>query len=195
MEPTTAPWALCSDDGLSATFQRRGDRWAHRIELPGVDVRLLSVEGGSDERWPAHPPVQHLVREARSTGDVLLGVGMAGRSHWSFALSSTRSGLLFEVACRVAEPAGFLGSTYEVDGEGLAIEGLAIEPHGPSAVDLRAGSATLQVAAERDAQIALTQLDDARPRLTILPSSAGRTVCWQFRVSGPAAPERPLRPD
>jgi hypothetical protein len=48
-------------------------------------------------------------------GPALLGVGLAGRSHFSASIGPApgrADSIRFEFACRVTEPPGWLGSTY-----------------------------------------------------------------------------------
>jgi len=55
-----------------------------------------------------------------ATGPAVLGVGLAGRSHFSASVTACpdRPGaLLFEIACRIREQPDWLGSTYDRGGE------------------------------------------------------------------------------
>ena len=110
-------------------FIRSGDRWEHEVRL--ADGRVWrSVEGPADEagdpRWPASPPVVELSAVRTAAEPVLLGVGNAGRSHFSLSVSVCRTEpdtLLCDLACRVQEPAIWLGSTYAaVSGETRRLE-------------------------------------------------------------------------
>lgn len=110
---------ILAADGIRVVFFRRGDRFAHRIETydPVVDAwrdALQSAEGDADEAWPPSPPLQQLHVERRPTGDVVLLVGMAGRTHWSVAVeaSADRRGLIFDAAARVQSAPQRLGSRY-----------------------------------------------------------------------------------
>lgn len=99
-------------------FIRSGDRWEHEVRL--ADGRVWrSVEGpgaeAGDPRWPASPPIVELSAVQTFAEPVLLGVGTAGRSHFSLSVSVCRAEsdtLLFDLACRAQEPAIWLGSTY-----------------------------------------------------------------------------------
>lgn len=108
----------------TVVFEWTGDRWGHRILVGGVVV-AESVEGADHEapadperppspEWPASPAIIEL-----TAGGVpaphLLGVGAAGRSHFSLVAAPhpiDPDTLRFEIACRVVGPPGRLGSTY-----------------------------------------------------------------------------------
>ncbi len=99
-------------------FTRSGDRWEHAVRLADGSV-WQSVEGpageASDPRWPASPPVVELSLVRIAAEPVLLGVGKAGRSHYSLSVSACQAEpdtLVFDLACRIQEPAVWLGSTY-----------------------------------------------------------------------------------
>lgn len=99
-------------------FTRSGDRWEHEVRLADGSV-WRSVEGpageAGDPRWPASPPVVELSMVRTAAEPVLLGVGKAGRSHFSLSVSACRAEpdtLVFDLACRIQKPATWLGSTY-----------------------------------------------------------------------------------
>jgi hypothetical protein len=125
------PAAMLEAGDLRAVFVRRGDRYAHRIEARDAatqawTVVLESHEGTDEEHWPPSPPFQQLHVEHRKEGDVVLLVGMAGRSHWSAAVDVSPDGksLRFDVAVRVQVSAERLRSDYEVK-DAVAAERLA----------------------------------------------------------------------
>lgn len=115
------PAAVLEAPGLRAVFVRRGDRYAHRIEVrdeatQAWTIALKSHEGTDEDPWPPSPPFQQLHVEKRKEGDVVLLVGMAGRSHWSAAVDVSPDGksLRFDIAVRVQATGGRLGSNYEI---------------------------------------------------------------------------------
>src|SRR5688500_12794721 len=79
-------------DGLRVVFEKRGDRWQHRIERVRANVgepALQSSEGGAADDWPASPPFQDLSEETLPDGrTVLFLVGRAGTSHWSASVEA-----------------------------------------------------------------------------------------------------------
>lgn len=99
-------------------FTRSDDRWEHEVRL--ADGRVWwSIEGPAaevgDPRWPASPPVVELSEVRTAAEPALLGVGKAGRSHFSLSVSICRAEpdtLVFDLACRIQQPAVWLGSTY-----------------------------------------------------------------------------------
>jgi len=115
------PLGLAVGD-LTVIFEWDGDRWRHRV-MHRDRLVAESVEGpgpAGDASWPASPPCQE-VADAAPGRAALLAVGAAGRSHFaaSVAADPARSDtVIIEVACRIREPAGWLGSTYRVAGGG-----------------------------------------------------------------------------
>ena len=107
---------------VEVVFNWSGDRWVHRVAIAqpeGPASGWESVEGPVsphlDPHWPASPPMVELMESTAQGRRVLLGVGLAGRSHFSASwaphplLSDT---LLVEIACRIHAGPGWLGSTY-----------------------------------------------------------------------------------
>jgi len=89
--------------------------------------------GPSDQRWPVSPVITELMAVEIAPVPSLLGVGAAGRSHFSLAVTAhphRGDTLLFEVACRVHEPPGRLGSAYLQAGPaaGIVLVGPALDP-------------------------------------------------------------------
>jgi hypothetical protein len=93
------------------------DRWSHRVTLRDGST-WQSIEGpraDGDPRWPASPVIVELSRLQTPRGEAVLGVGLAGRSHFSACIGSDPRDpgrALFEIACRSNEPPVWLGSTY-----------------------------------------------------------------------------------
>lgn len=109
--------AVVESGCLRAEFYRLADRVAHRI---------VTIEGGERTLWlfsmeesfgssPLSPPLQQVHSHPHPDGHIsLLGLGMAGSSHWSLAVDplTDNAGLLFDVACRTKERLTGLGSHY-----------------------------------------------------------------------------------
>jgi hypothetical protein len=99
------------------------DRWTHEV-LSGDGTWWRSIEdgdGADDPRWPASPVLVELSALDTPAGRVILGVGLAGRSHFSASVGPDPAApdrLRFDLACRVNEPPLWLGSTYR-DSKGL----------------------------------------------------------------------------
>ncbi len=79
---------------------------------------MSSVEGNSEQAWPDSSPFQQIVCENVGAGNkpVLLGVGMAGKAHWSATIEgdSLTEAIAMDIACRSAAIPEQLGSTYWV---------------------------------------------------------------------------------
>jgi len=100
-------------------FEWIGDRWSHRVLVDGATV-LESIEGpwppANDPRWPASPAIVELDRVDLGDGPAIVGLGLAGRSHYSVTFTVDRrdtARLLVQAACRLHEQAGWVGSTYK----------------------------------------------------------------------------------
>lgn len=101
---------------LAVEFHSENDRYAHRIVVlnPSPIVLVSSCEGTADENWPPSPVFQEVQAcEIGNEQPGLLGVGLAGKSHWSVAIEG-HADLVFDVACRVNASPDYLGSTYQV---------------------------------------------------------------------------------
>jgi hypothetical protein len=121
--PTSRPPVQLATGPTTAVFTWNGDRWAHRITT-GEATIWTSLDGpcppANDPRWPASPVLVELSRVSVPRGDAaggkaIVGVGLAGRSHFSASIASDphHAGVIrFEIACRLHEPAGWIGSTY-----------------------------------------------------------------------------------
>ena len=103
---------------LRVVFERRGDRFGHRVEVRAAAdapwlVACYSLEGEADDDWPPSPPFQQLHVERRPRGPVVLLVGMAGRTHWSGAVAEgDDGGVQFDFAARAHQTPLRLGSSY-----------------------------------------------------------------------------------
>jgi len=107
-------------------FTWAGDRWRHSIRIDGLPVAtsLEHTADGRDPEWPASPPLVELSTVSVAAGSAILGVGRAGRSHYSASIvchPSEPDTLLLELACRVPERPVWMGSTYEIAGQAIRI--------------------------------------------------------------------------
>lgn len=120
---TTSYVMIGAGPDLQVVFDRRGDRWGHRIELlrdGELLVAVESIEGAAADAWPPSPAFQTLdVQSIAGRGQTALLVGKAGTSHWSAAIEadSVTETLRFDIACRAAHEPLFLGSSYSIVGE------------------------------------------------------------------------------
>lgn len=105
---------------LAIAFDRRHDRWAHRVMLDGRIVAESvedSGEGPDDPRWPASPVLTEVTPTTAAGRPAIVGVGLAGRSHFSASFTphpTLADAVLVEIACRVQEQPIRLGSTYRM---------------------------------------------------------------------------------
>lgn len=136
MEPMTKPTTTnervlrLQHQSLCIEFQWKEDRFHHRVLLNSEEVGK-SVEGDSSSAWPPSPPLQDLSLEDINGTPAILGVGRAGKGHWSISIQwdESQGGFLFDLACRAKElgnptpsptedpakePPATVGSVYEV---------------------------------------------------------------------------------
>jgi len=104
--------------GLCLRFARVGDRFQLRLLVNGATL-LEAADGGTQDAWPAAPPLQQLHEQVLPTGPVVLGVGSAGTTHWSASFAIQKPGVVWcEYAARVSrtwEPASqWLGTSFLV---------------------------------------------------------------------------------
>lgn len=176
------PAAVLEAGDLRAVFVRRGDRYAHRIEIRDEPTRtwtvaLVSQEGTDEEPWPPSPPFQQLHVEHRKEGDVVLLVGMAGRSHWSAAVDVSPDGksLRFDVAARGQSADGRLGSHYEVTDQ-VAVDRLATVS-GPGTVGGRGRGRVRNLETGEETE---TPLVVGFSRLEVPEAAGPATICWKY---------------
>lgn len=99
--PGTDTISLETSD-LNLQFSRHGDRY-HLRTLIGDNLIFDTHDGSDEEAWPAAPPLQQLYQQMLPTGPAVLGVGAAGRTHWSASFSVREAGLIWlEYAARVS---------------------------------------------------------------------------------------------
>lgn len=110
--------ALATGNGrLRLEFHWHHDRFIQRLFVDSVEAGI-SIEGDAEDSWPSSPPLQQLSLEDINGSSVILGVGAAGRGHWSISVEkdTQRDGasIKFDLACRSKEQPPFLGSSYRL---------------------------------------------------------------------------------
>ena len=158
------------------------DRWSHQIFLIDGDqenVLLTSIEGDGEQTWPASAPLQDISHHDLPGGEAILGVGMAGKSHWSASVSVQQdTAIFFDMACLVKEPNAVVGSQYAV------ADGVEIESTDENIL-LKVGSNMIEIAPLRkDAQ--QTSLSFDTNTVAIKPSvnlnNATGSIRWCFHI-------------
>jgi hypothetical protein len=111
-----------------AKSAEESDRWSHRVVLCNGDaetVLLTSVEGDDQQTWPPSAPLQDISHHDLPGGEAVLGVGMAGKSHWSASVSVIQdNAIFFDMACLIKQSGAAVGSQYR------AQPGVHVAPHG-----------------------------------------------------------------
>lgn len=148
-----------------------------RRELP----IMTSVEGDSEQVWPASPPLQDLNFHTLPTGRLAaLAVGMAGNSHWSLAWESAVDpvGLVCDVACRIKQSPGYLASTWKL------AAGVSMPNEGELRIQVT--DIGLHIDTEPNDEFAANS-EHADGRLCLFPNrtetTPPRTVRWRYRIS------------
>ena len=106
-------------------FHWQVDRWAHRLLHNGLvcwqsveDTPAGNAVGTLDisAKWPASPVFTEVSLIDTATGPAVLAVGRAGRSHFSASMAAAQAEpdtIVAELACRLQEQPGWLGSMYQ----------------------------------------------------------------------------------
>lgn len=100
-------------------FHWTGDRYQHRWHFPGnhdAATHLVSVESTAEAIWPVSPPLQQVHLQSFDDGrEVIFGVGMSGRGHWSasFTMVPELKSWIVEFACRSPLLPERLGCVYQ----------------------------------------------------------------------------------
>ncbi len=117
-------------------------------------------------------------------------VGRAGKSHWSMSVTADEDtpALIFDVACRLREPPGFLGTTYQ-----LSRTDFQVRPTGSAnartALEIRptaAGRPSLLLKVDEIAGAAPATIEVADDQVIIRapqPTQPQATVRWKYRLS------------
>lgn len=149
-----------------------------------------------DQIWPASPPLQDINQLPIGPDDAVLGVGMAGRSHWSASYSleqrpAARCCIKADLACLVKmddsdrlenpiAPPVQLGSTYEL-GEGCQIRSVH-----QSKIEITTPTNQRVVLEAIEDEESATVLRVNHSTLSIAPGriskSPVRATRWAFRV-------------
>lgn len=160
---------------VAVEFVRQGDRFAHTLELlrdRAWRPVLISCEGDSDSPWPPSPPLQELHVERRGPLACALLVGRCGTAFWSAACEALpEGGIRWDVACRVQQPPGLLGSTYA--------PAASAPPTGAALADL----AARLVRCPDDPPTLAHLVSGAATCLQLIPSAIGpppATIRWQY---------------
>jgi hypothetical protein len=142
-----APGPVVVSGRLRIAFERRGDRWGHRVEWrtdEGRFVPLLeTIEGSPRDEGEPSPPMQEVaVHEALGGIDVALGIGMSGRNHCSIECTPADRAhghpadysLAFNLAFRLRDRVPEIRSSYRLlsPAHVIRVEPGAIEIAGPA---------------------------------------------------------------
>ena len=173
---------------LRLQFDKSGDRWGHRWQLVDstgqtTDV-LTSIEGDDQDTFPASSALQEINLHELPTGQAVLGVGMAGKGHWSASYSvETDDGqptIKCDLACLLKQlnaDGQWLGSTYSIN------EDVSIAHDGPQ---IRFSFNNQSFALTADANFASIEVDKRQLQIVPAKFSDSKTVAtrWVFSANG-----------
>lgn len=176
---------------LRIDFHRKMDRYRQSLWLVAGEREvcvLRTVEGTGQQAWPPSPPLQHLHQQQTPAGDVaVLGVGMAGTSHWSLAVeaSADHPTLCCDVACRARVSPGNLAVTWESG------ENVAVHARGERAVELSTAIGRVRIYVDAADEFAAKlfvgeKVEHGRHQICLSPYSNAAappaTFRWRYRI-------------
>jgi len=109
--------ATQANRALVLKLTRQTDRFVSMVQMvhSGQATAILrSVEGDGNKSWPPSPVIQNLMKYQTPSGVSLVGLGMAGKSHWSVAIGTLpdEPAIELDFACLVKQRPEWVGSTY-----------------------------------------------------------------------------------
>ena len=184
-----------SAGALSVRYSKWNDRLSHTlgiIDHESYFPLLESIEGSAEALWPVSPPMQHMVEESFRPGasPVLLGVGLSGSGHWSTAIESRQARMLrFDIACKNAKSATWLGSQYRVLTD--VMPALVQSSSGPNAIEFLVGNGAHRPIQKRwrleiGSSIGALEYSDTDRRIMVVPTSdpaSIQTHRWCYEIS------------
>lgn len=178
------------------TFQWTGDRYQHHWCFGEQQTRLLeSIESDHSVPWPDSPPLQQVYHQRFDDGrDVMFGIGMAGRGHWSvsFTLVPDLRSWIVELACCSPTPPELLASSYRLQRDHWHIDPAESSPN-LAPVGIRGCThAELGLSLEPVSLLTLASVDLGDGRLRFTPADLGlgsssspsgsTTIQWGYRL-------------
>lgn len=196
--PTQLETAAVQGKSLRCCSSKLVDRYSLVIEIvtTGEAVAALSaVDAAENQPWPPSPLWQELHVHDGADGQVLMFVGRAGKSHWSMSVSldADHHALIFDVACRLHEPPGFLGTTYQLSSTDFQVRARG-RTETRTDLEIRpttAGAPSLMLQVDEIAGIASATIEAAGDLVIIRapqirapqPTQPQATVRWKYRLS------------
>ncbi len=160
-------------------FSWNGDRYHHKWAFPDSACHIESIESDSSQMWPVSPPLQQIHQQSFGDGrEVVFGVGMSGRGHWSvsFTLVPELKSWIVELACRSPVEPEQLMSSYALGGQWTV----------DSADQIRCQEPGTIVSLEAIAPSCQAQMSDSEADLIrfspVQIAGNSSTTQWAFRV-------------
>ena len=181
-EQSGEPYELDGGSLGCLRFRWESDRYFHQFDfsaLAGNECVIQSVESDNEQAWPVSPPLQQIHQQSFADGrDVIFGIGMAGRGHWSasFTLVPELKSWIVELACRSSSRPEALSSTYDFQ----TAEHLVERSEETGDIVLAAGKSVRFEAVSPSSKGLYTNNQLAIQPATLEDQS--ETVQWAFRV-------------
>lgn len=173
---TAEPLTLDGGKLGALSFDWLGDRYSHQWSLHGENV-LASAEGSSGCVWPDAPPLQQIHQQSFGDGrEVVFGVGMSGRGHWSasFTLVPDLRCWIVELACRSPIKPESLASSYQINSSWKSASAGSWE--------LQVGETSVRLEPIQPSTTAERLEDLLKLYPTSIPDIAPSTTQWAFRL-------------
>ena len=173
---TAEPLTLNGGKFGELAFEWAEDRYCHVWRLGDVEL-LRSTEGNSGCTWPESPPLQQIHLQSFGDGrEVVFGVGMSGRGHWSasFTLVPDLRCWIVELACRSTTKPENLASTYKLNGHWASASG--------SSWELAVGEVVARMEPIPPTTTATREADLLSLQPALIVDTAPSTTQWAFRL-------------
>lgn len=157
-------------------FEWVDDRYRHAWRLGDMEL-LSSAEGHSGCTWPSSPPLQQIHLQSFGDGrEVVFGVGMSGRGHWSasFTLVPDLRCWIVELACRSSTKPENLASTYRLTEGWTAASG--------SSWELPIGDVVARMEPIQPTTTATRESDLLTLQPAMIVDATPSTTQWAFRL-------------
>ncbi|QDV67951.1 hypothetical protein Poly24_16570 [Rosistilla carotiformis] len=186
IEPNTSAELIAGDPNTLALALRlvwQQDRFGHAIDVLQAGQRsplLETVVDPAPTAWPRNTPLQQASLETIDGRLAILGVGLAGTSHWSLSLETLAGesvGLRIDCACRCTTAPESLGSQYRW------ADGIDCQTDAFAGILFRGDQVCVQVAPDDEKTVITCTADEklCEIRPESLPNETPQTIRWCYQ--------------